>query len=210
MGSFIGNSLQDVSWGSKNLCLSTGATVQAAQSYLLSTRTRVIDAYYSFCSANGYTNRLGRGFFGQTIFCSLNIYKCINASDSGKRMIYCILEKLPLKKATALQGIDNTVAAAKESLNLVQQTVAALNEKSVISADKKAMLSVTLKAVERHLQDDLNSCVSLESSCADRCLSHALTDSVTSFFRTGLCTHTEIPGHHPVLCSVQSSTKLVF
>ncbi len=118
----------------------------------------------------------------------------------GRPALYRLLQTLPLKKSKAIQGVDNVVAAAKDALGTVRQILSTLQERTLISTEKKKTLAVTVKALERHYQDDLKRCFQRSDGCADHCLTHALTDADDFQFRSPTCDHDLMPGDHPTTC----------
>ena len=154
---------QDVAFGTRNLKLENGETIEMPNVVRTVTRSTMVTQYLEFCREDGF-------------------------DPLSRATLFRILEIREASQRKSLQGLDNTAADGSVAFMTMDEICERLVHFGV---DMKwsQLINKRLQKAKQYLKTDYKvHCQENESPCADHCKAFALSDSVDEVFQVK-CSH---------------------
>ena len=163
--------VQDVAFGTKVLKLDSGDSIIIPAVVRTMIPSRIIEQYQSYCAQQ-------------------------NFEPAGSRSLLRMIEVCAASVQKSLQGLDNTTAEGTQAMDNLTDIVSTLSTYGSEEEWAKAVQQ-RLKVAKRYLKTEFKSHVGREESCADHCITYAMSDPESEQFRS-TCQHS--PDVHCSTC----------
>ena len=154
---------QDVAFGTRNLKLQNGETIEMPNVVRTVTRSTMVAQYLEFCTEDGF-------------------------EPLSRATLFRILEVREASQRKSLQGLDNTAADGSTAFSTMEKICERLEHLGVDIKWSQETIK-RLEKAKQYLKTDYKvHCQENESPCADHCRAFALSDPAESEFQLN-CAH---------------------